>query len=314
MNEKANGCVLSICIPTRNRSDRLARCVETLTNLRIFRESSEIELVISDNASTDDTGEVCSRFSARWPNRIKYFRNQGNEGDMNFYLAMARGAGEFLKLSNDTLLFSDDGLSAILHAVKENINERPLLFFTNGNGTSREMCKKCKTMDEFLLEASFYSTWIGSVGFWKDQLLRLPDFARKRASQLTQVDAIFRTLAYHPYSVVYNCVFADVMSVKNKGGYSLSLVFGRNYFSILKEYVVKGLLSRETYRRERRVMLRRHLLPYFIKTNSEFLGFGYVRNLFVYYAFDPIYYLAMPFVYVQTFYKLARKLVAKGLL
>lgn len=312
MDEACDKPLLSICIPTRNRQEMLGRCLSTLTGLETFSRSQDVEIVISDNASSDATEKVCLEFVSRWPGRIRYFRNTDNVGDENFFLALRRGRGEFLKLSNDTLLFSEEGLACIFDAVKRNMKRRPLLFFTNGNGTSGAEAKECDSIDGFVSAVSFYTTWIGSVGFWKEQLTAMPDFARMCSSQLTQVDAIFRILSMSAQSVVYNRVFAKVIPVKNKGGYSLSRVFGSNYFSILRHYVKTGSLSSTVYRREKRRVLRRHLLPYYIKTNSDFLGFGYVRDLLPHFFLDPVYYAAMPFVYVQSVYKLLRLKLRKG--
>lgn len=51
MSEKP---LLSICIPTYNRAEYLAKSLDTLVCLPEFN-SSEVEVVISDNASTDNT-------------------------------------------------------------------------------------------------------------------------------------------------------------------------------------------------------------------------------------------------------------------
>ena len=54
---------LSICIPTFNRGDFLKRLlVDILENER----SHEVEIVISDNASTDNTDEVVEFFKDKF--------------------------------------------------------------------------------------------------------------------------------------------------------------------------------------------------------------------------------------------------------
>ena len=50
--------LLSIGIPTFNRAETLKQAVESL----LAQDYPNIELVISDNASTDDTERVCREF------------------------------------------------------------------------------------------------------------------------------------------------------------------------------------------------------------------------------------------------------------
>jgi len=55
------------------------------------------ELVICDNASTDDTESLCRSYAQRDP-RIKYFRNPENLGaHPNYGLAFARSQGRYFK-------------------------------------------------------------------------------------------------------------------------------------------------------------------------------------------------------------------------
>jgi len=53
--------LLSICIPTCNRSRLLHESLTSILNSAKGYED-KIEIVISDNVSTDDTGSVVARF------------------------------------------------------------------------------------------------------------------------------------------------------------------------------------------------------------------------------------------------------------
>jgi glycosyltransferase involved in cell wall biosynthesis len=59
----------------------------------------DFELIISDNASTDRTDEICRRFAAKDP-RIKYSRNETNIGGVNNEnLTFKLSRGEFFRLA-----------------------------------------------------------------------------------------------------------------------------------------------------------------------------------------------------------------------
>ena len=74
--------LLTIAIPTYNRSESLALLLEILAPQ--LDGESRVELVISDNASSDDTSAVVASFQNRGLKLI-YSRNETNLGaDANF--------------------------------------------------------------------------------------------------------------------------------------------------------------------------------------------------------------------------------------
>ena len=70
--------LLSICIPTYNREKYLQECLESIIHQEGFN-TEDIEIVISDNASQDNTTQLVETYKAKYPN-IKYFRNVENIG------------------------------------------------------------------------------------------------------------------------------------------------------------------------------------------------------------------------------------------
>ena len=295
--------LLSLCIPTHNHAYALRKVLENIVSLPVFLESNEIEVVISDNASLDETQDVAKSFSEKWPNRIRYFRNDENVQDRNFELALARGCGSFRKLANDTLLFKECGLRKMLSAIRGNVENGPLLFFSNGNGFSRMEKRECHSFEEVLDEISFFVTWIGGFGLWERQFAKLHDFSRRSDLLLTQVDAFFRILDVENTALVYNFRFEDSLPRPRKGNYSVAKVFGRNYFSILRPYVVAGKLSNRVYKREKNRVLRRMLLPYMLAGSNGFSAQGYISELLPLYALNLRYYLFMPLVFLACVLK-----------
>ena len=93
---------LSICIPTYNRAIYLRHALEHCENLNL---DFPYEIVISDNASTDDTTKVVSEFQARGL-PIQYYRRAVNGGSgPNLTCAFRQAVGEFLiYLADDDLL------------------------------------------------------------------------------------------------------------------------------------------------------------------------------------------------------------------
>lgn len=89
--------LVSVCIPTYNRAAALRRTLETLRE----QDYAPLEIVISDNASTDETAAVAQAAAAGDP-RIRYTRHAaslGLYGNHNFCLDQARG--EFVSFFHD---------------------------------------------------------------------------------------------------------------------------------------------------------------------------------------------------------------------
>ncbi|MBI2061485.1 MAG: glycosyltransferase family 2 protein [Nitrospirae bacterium] len=91
---------ISIVIPTYRRAANLRECLQS-----VLKESdSDLEIVVSDNASPDDTPQVVSSF--RDP-RLRYVRNESNLGlSMNVHNVwkFARGSHAFFLTDDDLLL------------------------------------------------------------------------------------------------------------------------------------------------------------------------------------------------------------------
>jgi abequosyltransferase len=108
MNKKIK---LSVAIPTYNGAGTIR---ETLDSI-IPQLQENVDIVISDNASTDNTAEIVREYQSKYSN-IRYFRNEDNVGaDRNFDQAIRRSQGEFV------WLFSDDDCldaGAIAHIIK----------------------------------------------------------------------------------------------------------------------------------------------------------------------------------------------------
>jgi hypothetical protein len=96
---------VSVVIPTYNRSQMLCECVDSVL-ASTFRD---FEIIIVDDASTDDTGEVVrKRYLATHPN-IRYHRTPANLmvcGSRNAGIRLARGQW-ILCLDNDNLVLPD---------------------------------------------------------------------------------------------------------------------------------------------------------------------------------------------------------------
>lgn len=99
-----NTIFLSICIPTYNRSNYLKKCLESIISQDSYN-TKDIEILISDNASPDNTQEVVKSFQDKFPN-IRYIKNDTNLGaERNILNLLNNFQGEyFFLLTDDDIL------------------------------------------------------------------------------------------------------------------------------------------------------------------------------------------------------------------
>lgn len=108
---------VSILIPVFNREKYISECIESA----LCQSYENIEIIISDNKSTDKTWNICKRYQEK-DSRVKIFQNEINCGPvLNWEKCINAATGEFSKI-----LFSDDLL-------EKNCIERMIEPFSRGN-------------------------------------------------------------------------------------------------------------------------------------------------------------------------------------
>lgn len=106
---------VTIGVPTRNRAGLLRQTLETL----LAQDYPNFELVISDNASTDETEAVCRALAERDP-RVRYHRSDADRGLIgNFNRVIELARGEYIVIAGDDDLYEPNFLTALVPALDQ---------------------------------------------------------------------------------------------------------------------------------------------------------------------------------------------------
>jgi glycosyltransferase involved in cell wall biosynthesis len=111
--------LLSVTIPTYNRARYLAELLETLLPQLAGVPADVAELVISDNASEDDTAAMIAGFQARGL-PCRYVRNEVNRGsDANFLQCLNLARGQYAWVLGDDDLLMPNTIASLLSLLAE---------------------------------------------------------------------------------------------------------------------------------------------------------------------------------------------------
>lgn len=109
---------LSICIATFNRQEALRTTLQrVITQIASSNYHDVCEVVVCDNASSDDTGKLTLELGRCFPG-LRYFRQEANIGwERNFNSAVEAACGEYCWLMPDDDLLKDGAVTAVLNAL-----------------------------------------------------------------------------------------------------------------------------------------------------------------------------------------------------
>lgn len=107
------GPLVSIGMPVYNGERFLRLALDSL----LAQEFKDFEILISDNASTDNTESICVDYAKR-DDRIRYFRNEMNSGPLdNFNRVLSLASGEYFMWASYDDLWGPKFLSKLVDAL-----------------------------------------------------------------------------------------------------------------------------------------------------------------------------------------------------
>ncbi len=107
--------LVSICVPTYNRAALLSESLRAISE----QTYAPIEIIVSDNGSTDETERVCRQFSEKDP-RIRYFRQATNIGlHPNYNFCFDQAKGDVICFFHDDDLYDSEIVSRSVAFLQE---------------------------------------------------------------------------------------------------------------------------------------------------------------------------------------------------
>ena len=256
--------LVTIGIPTYNRaSGFLTQALESAVN----QTYPNIEIIVSDNCSTDHTEEVVHGFSSP---RIRYFKHTENIGPINnFNFCVQEARGQYFLMLHDDDLIDPDFVEACMTAVDDNTDMGVIITGTrkiDGNGTilaeTPNRLRNDSTKDFFLgWFSGKVALYLCSTLYNCERLKEIGGF-RSRTNHFLDVVATVKLAALYGRADVYDVKASFRRHYANMGG-DPSLVYAWSEDCLYLLDVMCNLLSNDDERAE----IRRYGMPFFCRKN-----------------------------------------------
>ncbi len=306
--------LLTFAIPTFGRAESLSKLLAIL--LEQLHGETRVELIVSDNASSDETAEVVSRYEASGL-PLRYLRNHTDVGaDRNILQCFERATGKYVWIFSDDDVIAPGTFDRVLGVLSEQRYDLVCIraYFFKGEYNSHRNFKPVRDLEFTEPEAlarqfHVFFTFVSGIILNKERIASIPHepFESLAGSKLAQLAPFYTALNHQRRSLL---IRDPLIAATGNGrvGYALYNVFGPTLKKITGEWVqdkkVQRAILNETLKR---------FLPFFLYSSRiskvstvpedphQVLRYCYGDN-FRYWLFDfPIYVLPVPLARVWLF-------------
>ncbi|WP_171635025.1 glycosyltransferase [Paenibacillus plantarum] len=284
--------LMSICLPTYNRAANLDHCLHAI--LTQVGNNELVEVIVSDNASTDATPQVVAKYREQYRN-LMYFRNEENIGaDRNIFQVMFKGAGKFIKLQGDDDYQIEGTLLPLLNVLQKH-GDCGVVHVNVHNNDGQVYLNE--GLPHFLAATSIMSTFITGTILRREDLLRVDTPEHFLDSSFNQMYIQYAILQHNPRFCIINRSMYR-FAANDPSGYNFGNVVFRSYQSILNYFLGNGL-SEQDIRIDKHLVLYNKIIPWFHdiiqnrkKTNTD--GFEDIFSQF--YKDEPYFEQALQWI------------------
>ncbi len=189
--------LLSFTIPTYNRSDFLEECLDAHIPIAL---KYNLQIIILDNASTDDTYEVVQKFITKYPLIIKYYRNDTTiDPDSNFQKALEYSNSEYTWLLGDSYRLPDKGIEFLINLLSSGKDNFDAIIF-NLISSSHIKSQVYNDANVLFSDLGGLMTCISCLIFSK-KLIQEADFHEYKNSNFLQEGIILKYISKNEFKI-----------------------------------------------------------------------------------------------------------------
>lgn len=299
--------LLSICIPTYNRDKYLEESLKRLTSqINELTNPKEVELLVSDNCSTDNTQEIVGKIQSKNPYLI-YNRNETNLGmDGNFIYCFQNAKGKYIWLLGDDDYLLPNSLNKILPILRNGDYGLLHLYFKGRNNLSEG---KHQDPYEFLTQVSHSITFI-SINIVKKNNITSINLEKYRGTFFSILPPYIKSVLKAKENYLYREKVLDAgHNMERNGGYNFFEIFVKNYLKIWEECVVTDKNKNKFFKKEKRNLFIGLLFDWINillvnkNVDNEYILKNSWKILFSHYWNEPYFYKYILKIYARKYIK-----------
>ncbi|GFE58124.1 glycosyltransferase family 2 protein [Geobacter sp. AOG1] len=247
--------LFTIAIPTFNRAKCLDLCLSQFSP-QLHECETEVDLIISDNCSTDETQDIVSKYLKIHPN-IRYIRNSCNIGpDENFIQCYKEADSKYVLIFGDDDVIHDHALKYLLDVIRSDDFGSVFLSVTAFSGEFNKKDHNTRPDKGYVVyndnQEYIYRVYIDST-FISSNIINkslMPSSINIGAYSGTNLVQLGWTLPAYIYNQKHAYIERPILAAKtfNSGGFRFFHVFVTNFMAILSTYKNNGL-SLQLYNR-----------------------------------------------------------------
>lgn len=245
--------ILTIAIPTYNRSNYLRQCLETLLP-QVVASAPAAQVMVLNNNSTDDTTTVAAEFLALYPQCLKVIHNPENIGsDANIAKCFAEIRTEYGWIFGDDDVLVPGALQALVDRMRAHaygvIHLRSYPY--EGDALKARPAPKGRyeefttaNIEDLLYEVADLFSFISGNIFNKSLVPTDIDPNEFIWTRYNQVQWVFGALFSGRTNLLIDDALLAVNNEGNSGGYPFCKIFGTNYNLFFDQYERRGIPRR----------------------------------------------------------------------
>lgn len=272
--------LLTLTIPTYNRGVFLRQFLDSVRDQ--LGSNSEVEVIVSDNASTDETPEIMEQELQRGT-RLTYIRNPENIGsDANFLQCYERASGKYVWVMGDDDILAPYALGRIVECLSGDEFELVYLapFGFKGSDAPQNPSPSQRNVrifadpEPFVRRVHLFFTMISANIVNKDRVESIghEPFSKLVGSNLIHLGWIFTALRGHRKSLLLDEKLFGYRR-DNGGGFGICRVFGPALSEVAAQWLNVPRLSKLISNGA----LQRHIPPHLLIAKQQ-TGQPFVRE------------------------------------
>lgn len=247
--------ILSLCIPTNGVIEWVFPVLDSIFRQNISNELFEV--VVTDNGNNIEFKKKMLDYCQRYPN-ITYEQTDALPF-LNEIESYKLAKGQLIKFVNHRTMLVEGSLEKLIKFARDNINEKPIVYFANGVLKIEKTVHQYECFDLFVRNLSYWSSWSTGMAIWKEDFESIPE--KTDFNELfPHTTVLFRERNRSKY-VIDNTLIMEELPIGKiaKGKYDLFGAFGIEYPGIICDLLRDGSIVNETFR-------------FVVKRNLEFIA------------------------------------------